>query len=731
MSERLFRRLSPFLQEFIFAQEWEGFRPIQLAACEVIFDSDDHLLLSSTTASGKTEAAFLPILTLLDEAPSSSVGVLYISPLKALINDQFGRLSDLLRHADIEVVPWHGDVSRSRKQALLKHPRGLLQITPESLESLLDTRAPAIPSLFHDLRFVIIDEVHAFLGADRGRQVQCLLTRIERLAGVSPRRIGLSATLGDTRPAEAWLAAGTSRKVQAPVTSDPGRKIRLALESFADPLPTPPVPGQPPEPDQSPSTSERFVFDETVGKKCLIFTNSRGEAEQYGSALRRIAKRAGYPDIYHTHHGSISAPLRLAAEEAMREPGIPAVTVATITLELGIDLGELERIVQIGAPFSVSSFVQRLGRSGRRGQPSEIVFAVREDETNDRTLLPDQFPWALLQCIGIIQLYLEERWIEPARPVKLPFSLLYHQTMAALVSSGEMTPAQLASRVLTLPPFDEVTQEEYRILLLHLLTIGHLERTEQNGIIVGLAAEPIVNSFRFYSVFSDEEEYVVRSQSQEIGSIQEPPAPGERFGLAGRTWEVLEIDQRDRVVLAKPIPGGAPAMWSGTSGDVHTRVLQRARQALFEETIYPYLRPNAREALQRARRIARAARLDQHAIVPLGGEHFCLFPWMGTVAHLTLLRMLQSAPPPGMTRFESDAPYSLTFIAEPGRRDRHIATLKHYVANFNQDITRKDVDEPPKLAKYDDYLPDSLLRQAYDTDRLDLDDLRQAALHWT
>ncbi len=731
MSERLFQRLSPYLQEFIFSQEWEGFRPVQLAACEVLFNSDDHLLLSSATASGKTEAAFLPILTLLEEDPSHSVAVLYISPLKALINDQFARLSDLLRHADIEVFPWHGDASRSRKQSLLKNPRGILQITPESLESLLMTRSAVIPRLFGDLRFVIIDEVHAFLDADRGRQVQCLLTRIEQHAGVSPRRIGLSATLGDTRGARAWLAAGTPRRVQAPVTTDPGRKIRLALESFTDQWPTPAAPGSQPDPDQSPSRAERFVFEETRGKKCLVFTNSRGEAEQYGSAMRRIANREGYPDFYHIHHGSIAAPLRLAAEDAMRADGIPAVTVATITLELGIDLGQLERIVQIGAPFTVSSFVQRLGRSGRRGQPSEIFFAVREDEITDKTLLPAQFPWEMLQCIAIIQLYLEERWIEPAREIALPYGLLYHQTMSALVAGGEMTPAQLAARVLSLPPFRAIPQEDYRIMLLHLIAINHLERTERSGIIVGLAAEPIVNSFRFYSVFFDEEEYVVRSQSQEIGSIQEPPPPGERFGLAGRTWEVVDIDKKDRVVFAKPIAGGATAMWSGTSGDIHTRVLQRMRQVLVEEVEYPYLRVHARESLRRARIIARAAKLEQHSLVPLGGDSFCLFPWMGSIAHLTLLRMLQVSPLPGMDRFDSDAPYSITFTAEPGHRQHHLAELKRFIATHGEEITRNQVDEPPVLSKFDEFIPDSLLRKSYDTDRLDLDDLREAASRWT
>ena len=206
----VFGRYAPFVQDFIYEHDWESLRGIQVAAGEAIFNTDANVLLTSSTASGKTEAAFFPILTLFDEDPPASIGAIYIGPLKALINDQFFRLTDLCREADIPVWHWHGDVSASHKARLMKKPRGILQITPESLEAMLLHRHSAIPKLFCDLRFVVIDEVHSLLRGDRGGQTLCLIQRLSRMAGCDPRRIGLSATIGDPEACGSPLAGHES-----------------------------------------------------------------------------------------------------------------------------------------------------------------------------------------------------------------------------------------------------------------------------------------------------------------------------------------------------------------------------------------------------------------------------------------------------------------------------------------------------------------------------------------
>ena len=193
----VFNRYAPYIQDYIYRSGWTTLRAVQNAAGDAIFNTDENVLLTASTASGKTEAAFFPILTLMDEDPPGSVGVVYIAPLKALINDQFGRLNDLCDEAGIPVTRWHGDVPQTQKRRLMKTPRGILQITPESLESLLINKHMEIPSLFWDLRFIVVDEIHALLRGDRGLQTFCLIERLCRLAGCRPRRIGLSATIGE------------------------------------------------------------------------------------------------------------------------------------------------------------------------------------------------------------------------------------------------------------------------------------------------------------------------------------------------------------------------------------------------------------------------------------------------------------------------------------------------------------------------------------------------------
>lgn len=602
MSGNPFYRLAPFIQEYIYNHQWTELRAVQVEACRVIFESDAHLLLAAGTASGKTEAAFLPVITLLHENPSSTIGALYIGPLKALINDQFIRLSDLLEEAHLPVWHWHGDVSQSHKNKMMKDPQGILQITPESLESMLINRSTDILRLFSDLRFIVIDEVHAFMGTDRGSQTLCQLERLARMIGNQPRRIGLSATLGDYAIAEKWLSAGTERKVITPKVQSGQQKLRLAVEHFY-------LDDEAQKADESADADEKveqqnlaetqekkispydqYIFDQSKNKKCLIFTNNREQTEYTVATLRQLAEGRRMPDVYHVHHGSISAPLREAAEKAMKESSEPCVTAATITLELGIDLGYLERIIQLETPFSVSSFVQRLGRSGRRGTPSEMWLVCKEDKAaND--LLPNRIPWSLLQAIAIIQLYLEERWIEPVSPKHYPFSLLYHQTMSTLTAMGELIPVALAQRILTLSPFKDISSEDFRQLLIYLIEIDHIQQTEERGLLVGLAGEQVVRNFRFYSVFPDNEEFAVRDESKEIGSILSPPPKGERFALAGRTWEVMEIDLKRRTVYARPIKGKVRTTWNGGGGAIHSKILQRMKLALEEDIIYSYLQP--------------------------------------------------------------------------------------------------------------------------------------------
>ncbi|NET70209.1 MAG: DEAD/DEAH box helicase [Sphaerospermopsis sp. SIO1G2] len=720
MRKDTFSKLAPFIQEYIYHSNWTELRPVQIAACEVIFNTNSHLLIAAATATGKTEAAFLPILTLLHQKPSHSIGVLYISPIKALINDQFNRLNDLLKTADISAYSWHGDVSQNRKNKLLKNPQGILQITPESLESLLINKHQELERLFADLRFIVIDEIHAFMGSERGDQIICQLQRLAKFTKIEPRRIGLSATLGDYSLAENWLSSGTEQVTITPKIADAKRNIKLAIEHFFL------------HKDIDKSDYDQYIFNLTKSRKCLIFANNRTQTESIIFSLRNIAKSVGFPDIYHVHHGSIAPSLRQTAENAMCEPNTPAVTAATLTLELGIDIGYLERVIQLESPLSVASFLQRLGRSGRRGETADMRFICGEEKPLSEDDLPVQIPWQLLQSIAIIQLYLESRWIEPIKPIKYPFSLLYHQTMSILAAQGKISPAVLAQEIFKLPPFTNLSQDDYKILLRYLIDINHIQKTEHNKLMIGLAGERIVNRFQFYAVFADNQEYTVKQGVTEIGSIVTPPAVGNQFGLAGKSWEVLEVDFKKKVILVQQVEDKANIYWRGSSGNIHEKILQKMRQVLLEDTEYSYLQKNAKLRLQEVRNLVRKTGLAQNNIIQLSKNKCCIFPWMGTVGYRTLERLINCFCRESLeiSSIGGINPYYLTLKVP---QDKFAKIHAEIVGLCEQRITAEHLvshAEAPKLQKYDQFIPDELLRKAFLNDYLDMEEMKRVVLEW-
>ena len=627
----IFNRYAPFIRDFIYQNNWESLRAIQVAAGDAVFNTDDNLLLSASTASGKTEAAFFPILTLFTEDMPKSVGAVYIGPLKALINDQFQRLNDLCREADIPVWHWHGDVAQSRKKRLLENPSGILQITPESLEALLLHKHAYIARLFGDLRFIVIDEVHSLMRGDRGGQTLCLIERLSKLAGVNPRRIGLSATIGDLESTGKFLSAGTGRKTAIPKIEAGGARWRLSMEHFyvlgAQAAEEREIQDAQPELDGKTDTAPvnadpamGYIFGHTRGKKCLVFLNSREECEAATTTLRQYCEIRHEPDRFLIHHGNLSTSYRETAEAIMKDEEQFLTTVTTATLELGIDIGRLERAFQVDAPFTVSSFLQRMGRTGRRDLPPEMWFVMQEEQPEARAMLPVTVPWTLIQGIALIQLYREERWVEPPKLDRLPFSLLYHQTMCTLASCGEMSAATLASRVLSLSYFHRITQEDYRLLLRHLVSTEQIQKTEEGGLIIGLAGERQTSSFKFYAVFKENEEYTVRNESQELGTIVMPPPVGEKIALAGHVWIVEEVDHKRHLVYCSQVRGKVPAYFGQCPGDIHTRILERMREVLRENCSYPYLMKNAVARLDEARRTARHSGMTEEPLICLGGD---------------------------------------------------------------------------------------------------------------
>jgi len=731
-------RFAPFVREFIYRRGWQSLHPVQEIAAQVIFDTEYNLLIPSSTASGKTEAAFFPVLSQICEEEPGSVAVLYIAPLKSLINDQFDRITELTEEAGIPVFHWHGDVAKSHKDKLMKDPRGILQITPESLESMLMRRGSDIPRLFGGLRYVIIDEIHTLTGTDRGNQILCLITRLSRKIGHSPRRIGLSATIGDTDGAASWLGAGSGRETYVPALPQEKLRWRLGMEHFfiaapagdkSDPKKLGPALLPPVMFDETgkskPDPGYDYIYDAVKGRKSLVFSNSREETEYLTATLRQIAERRHERDIFLIHHGNLSAALREEAEAKMKDDEVEAVTCATVTMELGIDIGKLERVVQSGSPNSVSSFLQRLGRSGRRGDPPEMVMVFREEEPLPNTPLPQLIPWELLKAIAIVQLYIEERFIEPPARRQCPYSLLFQQTLAVLASAGAMTPRRLFEEILTLPPFQSISKDEYRLLLASMVKQEFLEMTEEKELMVGLLGERLTASFKFFAVFKDSEDYTVRCGSDEIGTITAAPPVGDRFALAGRVWEVEEVDLPRKLIYVRAVKGKMEIAWPGDAGEVHTKVVRRMRQVLMEDTEYPYLKPQALARLKQARAVAKNTGMLQKPIVHLGGYNWALFPWLGTRSFRTLRRYLgQFKDTYKLSKIEFEGCYYVTFHQERGTGDELLRTMQGQIRRQGIDAgTLIAPTETPVYEKYDGFLPGELLRHAYETDKLRTDEI--------
>ena len=738
----IFNRYAPFVQDYIYHNGWESLRAIQVAAGDAIFNTDKNVLLCASTASGKTEAAFFPIITLFSEDPPTSVGALYIGPLKALINDQFLRLNELCNDAHIPVWHWHGDVSQSHKAKLLKNPSGILQITPESLEALLLRKHAFIPKLFGDLRFIVIDEVHSLMRGDRGGQTLCLIERLSHLAGVNPRRIGLSATIGDPVGTGEFLAAGTGKGTVIPKIEAKGIKWRLSMEHFfttpgaesGEDQNAPALPVLDIKTDTAPENSDPgfgYIFEHTRGKKCLVFVNSREECEAVTTTLRGYCEARHEPDRFLIHHGNLSASFRETAEAVMKDHEQNMTTVTTATLELGIDIGRLERAFQVNAPFTVSSFLQRMGRTGRRDLPPEMWFVMREEQPEARALLPETMPWELLQGIALVQLYIEERFVEPPKTDRLPFSLLYHQTMATLASSGELTPAALASKVLSLSYFHRITKEDYKTLLRYLIETEQIERTEEGGLIVGLSGERQTNSFKFYAVFKENEEYTVRSESEELGTIVMPPPVGEKIAIAGHIWIVEEVDHKRHLVYCTKVRGKVPAYFGQCPGDINTRVLERMRDVLSEDKSYPYLMNNAVARLGEARSAARLSGITHNPLINLGGDMWCLFPWLGSYAFLAMERFLKlkCAEKLGLSALDSARPYFIEFKMK-ATREEFFRVLAETAKQPLEPLELVYPGEVPLFEKYDEFVPPELIKKGFAYGILDINGIKNRISQW-
>ena len=706
-----FEELPWFLKEHVYRNKWNGFREIQSLAFDIFAGGDDHILISAGTSSGKTEAAMFPVISSLYANPCEGIGALYIGPLKALIDDQFARMELLLRDSCIQVTGWHGDVSDSVKGALMREPHGILQITPESLQNIIASDPEQLSFLFGRLRFVIIDEVHAFMDSERGQQLQCCLQMLEVAAGCSPRRIGLSATLPDPAAAAEWLSADTGRNTS--VVSDPmvgKRIIRIQYNS----IPSEEEEGET-ERKKGITSYYKRLYEDVRDKDCIVFVNSRFEAEITGRSLKTVAAAAGCKDMVHVHHGSISAELRKSAENALKDPIRPAAVVATVTLELGIDIGGLDTIVQIGPPLTCSSLVQRIGRSGRRGNPPSMTIVCNGDGNKWWTMVED-IDMNLVKAVAMTLLVQRENWTEPPDASSLPYSLLYHQTLQYLKSGIGAKFKVLVSSILSLYPFRNITEEDYRILIGHMINQGHLIRMDDGTLLIGPKAENVVFNRDFCSVFKVRKEVEVLCDGKSIGSIQDLPEVGDLIQLAGGVWEVIAVKEKMLTVEVVESDGDARNPWrSGTPG-TDGRVMEMMRAVLLSDKRYPFLDDAGNDRLDECRASAMENGVTE-LFTYMEDDIIRLHPWIGTRQFDTLRRMLSFIDGIEIRRYVQ--PYYIDVVCDmvPDALLYEISKLQRTL-DPEALVTDRDL---LRTGKYDRFVAESLLSKAFAADRLDMD----------
>jgi ATP-dependent helicase Lhr and Lhr-like helicase len=714
-SERsAFSQLHPDLQRWIWDQKWGELRPAQAQAIPLILEGQRDVIISAATASGKTEAAFLPMLSALADhrATSPGVEILYVSPLKALINDQFDRLSALAGAVDVAVHRWHGDVAGDKKADVLRKPTGILLITPESLEALFVLRGSQISTLFGALRYIVVDELHSFIGTERGAQLQSQLHRLELAIRRRIPRVALSATLGDMSSAAEHLRPAAGDAVIHLVDEADGQALKLQLRGYTQVQPD--LASQSSEGDGNQDSIARDIFDALRGSDNLIFANSRRNVEIYADLLTALCAFRGVPNEFFAHHGSLSKELREFVETRLKDSTQPANAVCTSTLEMGIDIGDVRSIVQIGAPPAVASLRQRLGRSGRRGDAAVLRVYISEDEVTSTTPPPDALRAELVQSVAMVNLLLQ-RWYEPSLPGDLHLSTLIQQLLSLIAQHGGVLAADAYSALCKSGPFSLVTPAQFTELLWNLGAKEVLQQSADGTLLHGSVGERIVNHYTFYAAFTSVEEWRLVSDGHTLGTlpIDFPLSPGLFVIFAGRRWRVTAVDAPHKVVDLVPAPGGRPPVFSGSGPAVDHHVRGEMLRVYKSADIPAYLNAEAARLLTEARQNFFRFRLYERRLLAHGDDTY-IFLWAGDRVINTVISILAATD---LKTTRDGLALSVTDVTPIELSAQLMALLVG------------DQPDPTELAatvankavhKYDGFLPESLQNISYAAHSLDV-----------
>lgn len=706
---RSFQLLDSRVQRWIWNQGWTSLLEIQENTIPLVLSGRCDIIVSAPTGGGKTEAVFLPIISrMLKKSIGLGYFVLYISPLKALINDQTRRLTDLCEEIGVGVTSWHGDIPGAKKSQSFKEPSGILIITPESLESVLMHRREGLTQAFSNLRYIVIDEIHSFVGKERGKQIQSLISRIDFIAGRTIPRIGMSATLSDFEDIKRFIRPDRSIPCEVPKAGEQSHEIQVLVKEYLSR-----------EDNNSNEQIAEDLFLRLRKSNNLVFTQSRATAESYTILLSEIAKREGVPNEFLIHHSSIDKEDRRFLEKTLQEGRKPTTAICTSTLELGIDVGSVKSVAQIGTCPSVSSLRQRLGRSGRRDAPSILrVYNVDSDKPND-VIACLSFP--LIQNIAMIELIKENKY-EPYNVDRYHFSTLVQQILSVLAQYGSFYPKEGWMLLCKNGAFRNVSPDMFLELLHGLGENRIVSQTHAGQIVIGEIGEKIVKDIDFYAAFTAFPEVLVieKKSGKHIGTINAALKEGSILILSGRYWLVLEREKSGSRLFVEQTRAQGASHFSSPILDVDRIIVEKMHEIFLSQETYPYLDNGAAERMALARHtFAELGLKDSNVITITFGEdeeieqqQSVFFTWAGTKINRSISlssRLL------GEGRCSAGPCYIMGFTEEMAEQILAAEKIDSMELAALLDRGQKEIE------KYDDLVPDRLLDAEYVQSHLDVD----------
>lgn len=705
-----FDKLDPVIQRWIWEKKWAELRDVQEKSINAILGHDRPVLISASTAAGKTEAAFFPILTKISGVESDGFSVLNISPLKALINDQFQRLEHLCERLDTPLVRWHGDAPQAPKIAAAKRASGVCLITPESIEALLCRRPGVARKLFGNLKYVIIDELHYFLEGPRGLHLSSLLNRLDGISGIPARRIGLSATLGDLELARSYLTAGSPEACDV-VLSDAGKpELRLQIKAYLEAEETN-------DPDAlEGEEGEALALDRIAddifryfrGSSNLVFAGSRRRVESLTDRLRNRCESQNVPNEFFAHHGSLAKEMREELESRLRTSRLPTTAVATTTLELGIDIGDITAVAQVGAPTSLASLRQRLGRAGRReGVPAVLRLFVREWRSDEGSDILIRLNLELVKSIAAIRLLIAG-YLERPQSIGFEPSVVFQQILSVICECGGVSAPDLYRNICEKGALAGFPKADFAKLLKGMGDAGFLEQSKDRLIMLGEVGEKVTQKKDFFALFETIDEWKIVTAEKPLGSLplSNMLGVGSVLAFAGKRWRVEAVDQVGRVITVVGHRSGKVPQFEALAFErLDDRLVQEMKKVWEEHDVPAFLDREASRLLQKSRAIYHERALSRVRFCQ-AGKNVHILTWSGSVVN-TLLELALKAL--GYSAMFNGIGVTV-MDCQIDRVEVAVKTLA--TASFGIDKLAEQVDVL-QVGKWDDFVPEDVLRSQW------------------